>query len=129
MKLELSAPALIFPAVSLLLLAYTNRFLALAALTRGLHEKYHRDHDEALRAQIKHLRMRIKVIRAMQGSGVLALFFCVGCMFLLFNGNETSAKWAFEVGLILLLLSLGLSVWEISISAKALEMQISDMEK
>ena len=40
MELSINTPALLFPAITLLMLAYTNRFLALASLVRSLHDEY-----------------------------------------------------------------------------------------
>jgi hypothetical protein len=39
-QLSLTTPALLFSAISLLLLAYTNRFLAYASVVRNLHARY-----------------------------------------------------------------------------------------
>jgi hypothetical protein len=86
MELSLTTPALLFPAVSLLLLAYTNRFLAIAALIRELHSRYKNNRDELLIAQIANLRQRVMLIRNMQALGVSSLLLCVVCMFVLFAG-------------------------------------------
>ena len=128
MELDLTTPALLFPAISLLLLAYTNRFLTLATLIRGLHAKYQQEPDQLLFGQIKNLRLRVILIRNMQALGVLSLLFCVVCMFLLFAEEILIGRIIFGISLILLILSLALSVYEIQISIRALEIQLSDME-
>jgi len=128
MDLTLSTPALLFPAVSLLLLAYTNRFLALAALIRELQERYRESCDPILKGQLDNLRKRVNLIRSMQEAGVASLFLCVFCMFLLFAGFLILGKLVFAVSLFLLMLSLGLSVREIHISVQALNLQLSDIE-
>jgi hypothetical protein len=83
MEISINTPALLFPAITLLMLAYTNRFLALSTLIRNLHGKYKQglEDPEALRGQIKNLKRRMNLIRQMQASGVLSFFFCVLCMF------------------------------------------------
>ncbi|MCP1676370.1 hypothetical protein J2T57_003531 [Natronocella acetinitrilica] len=129
MELTLSTPALLFPAVSLLLLAYTNRFLALAALIRDLQSKYRDTHDRLLMGQIDNLRRRVILIRSMQTAGVASLFLCVFCMFLLFAGFILLGKLIFGLSLILLMVSLGLSVREIQMSVTALNLQLSDLEE
>jgi len=129
MELTLATPALLFPAVSLLLLAYTNRFLALSALIRDLQSKYRATHDRLLKEQIENLRRRVILIRNMQSAGVASLFLCVFCMFLLFAGFILLGQLVFGLSLILLMLSLGLSVREIGISVDALNMQLSDLEQ
>jgi hypothetical protein len=128
MEINLTTPALLFPAISLLLLAYTNRFLAIASLIRGLHSKYKEKPDLLIVGQMKNLRRRIFLIRNMQALGILSLFCCVLCMLTLFGGYIFWWKIIFTLSLLLLMASLGLSVWEIQISIKALKIQISDME-
>ncbi len=128
MELTLSTPALLFPAVSLLLLAYTNRFLALAALIRELQGRYREDPDPVIKSQIDNLRRRVNLIRAMQEAGVASLFLCVFCMFLLFAGFILVGKLVFAVSLFLLMASLALSVKEIHISVRALNLQLQDIQ-
>ena len=128
MELSLTTPALLFPAISLLLLAYTNRFLTLAALIRELHGRHKASPERALLAQIANLRYRIILIRNMQVCGVSSFFLCVLCMFLLFAGQPAIAQYVFGLSLLLLLASLGLSVREIHISINALNLQIQDLE-
>jgi len=121
MRLELTTPTLLFPAISLLLLAYTNRFLSLSALIRSLHERYHENHEVLLLKQITNLRARVNLIRVMQALGVSSFFGCVFCMFLLFVGLPMLAQWVFIASLVLLMVSLALSVWEIQMSVGALK--------
>jgi len=128
MELTITTPALLFPAISLLLLAYTNRFLAIAALIRNLHAQYKEDQSHVLLEQISNLRKRVILIRNMQAFGVLSLFFSVLCMFLFFTGYIISGKYIFGVSLLLLIISLIISIWEIQISVKALNLHLSDME-
>ncbi|AFM06267.1 Protein of unknown function (DUF2721) [Bernardetia litoralis DSM 6794] len=129
MELSLTTPALLFPAISLLLLAYTNRFLAIATLIRNLHEKHENEPTKNLIEQIKNLRKRVNLIRNMQFLGVSSLLLCVVCMFVLFWGQIELGHWLFGISLILLMLSLSFSVIEIQISVKALNIQIGKMEK
>jgi len=86
MNIPLTTPALLFPAVSLLMLAYTNRFLTLATIIRSLYDRYHTNQDENLLPQIQNLRFRVYLIRNMQIFGVLSLLMCVVSMFALFAG-------------------------------------------
>ncbi len=129
MELTLTTSALLFPAISLLLLAYTNRFLTLAALMRELYARYKAEPDPKILAQLANLRYRIVIIRNMQACGVSSFFFCVLCMFVLFAGQPTLGKWIFAGSLILLLLSLGRSLREIQVSIDALTLQMEDLEE
>lgn len=128
MELTLTTPALLFPAISLLLLAYTNRFLALAALMRELYARYRAEPDPKIKGQVANLRYRIVIIRNMQICGVASFFFCVLCMVVLFTGQIGLGQWIFGISLVLLLLSLGLSLREIQVSIDALTLQIDDLD-
>lgn len=127
-QLTLTTPGLLFSAISLLLLAYTNRFLTLATLIRKLHSDYLVKPSAVLEGQLNNLKKRVMLIRNMQIWGVASLFLCVLCMFLLFFNEETAGKWVFGVGLVLLLVSLGISIREIQISTDALNLHLKDME-
>ena len=129
MEINLTTPALLFPAISLLLLAYTNRFLTIATLIRSLHRQFKEKPDKRIWGQIRNLRLRVSLIRNMQALGVLSLLFCVVCMFVIFTGNLQLAEYIFGLSLILLIISLALSAWEIQISVKALNIQLSDIEE
>lgn len=127
-ELTLTTPALLFSAISLIMLAYTNRFLAYAAVIRNLHDKYLEKMDESLIEQIKNLKLRLNLTRWMQILGISSLLLCVLTMFLIYIDYHILAVWVFGVALILLMMSLALLVREIQISAKALQLHISDIE-
>ncbi len=130
MELQLSTPALLFSAITLLMLAFTNRFLAIATLIRGLHKNYLKDPDqEIIVEQIHNLRRRLTLIKNMQLFGVFSFLLCVICMFLLFKGFTDAANWTFVISMVSLLISLGISLVEIQISTKALNLELSDMEE
>jgi len=128
MEITLTTPALLFPAISLLLLAYTNRFLTLANLIRELHANYKINPEEIILAQIKNLRYRVHVIRDMQIYGVSSFFLCVVTMFALFLGQELAGKITFGLSLFCLLISLALSLREVQVSVDALDYRLSDIE-
>ncbi|BAM02554.1 DUF2721 domain-containing protein [Phycisphaera mikurensis] len=127
--LSLSTPALLFSAISLLLLAYTNRFMGYANLVRTLYERFQQDPASVLEAQIANLRRRIYLTRNMQVLGVASLFLCVASMLLVYVGQDLVAAYAFGVALLLLAASLGVSLYEITISVRSLELHLADMQK
>lgn len=129
MDISLTTPALLFPAISLLLLAYTNRFLTLANLIRELHKSYKTNPEDIILAQISNLRYRVMLIRNMQAYGIASFFLCVLCMFVLFAGQILVGKFIFGVSLIALLISLGISFREIQVSVDALNYRLSDLEE
>lgn len=128
-QISINTPALLFPAITLLMLAYTNRFLALATLIRNLHAKYKENHEdkELVKAQIKNLSRRLSLIKQMQASGISSFFCCVLCMLFFYIEHEVWAYSIFGLSLGLLLLSLVLSLNEIYISTRALEIELKDM--
>jgi hypothetical protein len=128
MQIDLATPALLFPAISLLMLAYTNRFLGLASLVRGLAARYGEHPEPRFIAQIENLRHRLFLIRRMQGLGVLSLFVDVGCMFALFAGSQLLGKLLFGLSLFLLMGSLGISFREIQLSTRALNIELTTLK-
>jgi hypothetical protein len=130
MELSITTPALLFPAISLMMLAYTNRFLALASLIRSLHALYKKEPAQKhIIRQIRNLRSRIRLIRSMQAFGVLSFLFCIICMFSVFNNWEAVSYVVFAASLLSFGISLILSLTEIVLSMRALEVELSDMEE
>ena len=129
-KIDINTPALLFPAITLLMLAYTNRFLSLATLVRKLHDEYqHGGKERNILMQIRNLRSRINLIRYMQGFGILSFLSCVLCMYVIFRGWMEAAHLIFAASLIFLLASIVLSLLEINKSTRALELVLSDIEE
>jgi len=127
-QLTLTTPALLFSAISLIMLAYTNRFLAYAAVVRSLKDKYLAKQDQTLVQQIDNLRKRLYLTRSMQIFGISSLLLCVLTMFLIYIEQHLIAVWVFGVALILLILSLAFLIREIQISVQALEHHLGDIE-
>ena len=127
-ELTLTTPALLFSAISLIMLAYTNRFLAYAALVRDLHSKFLQSKKRIFLWQIDNLRKRLVLTRSMQVLGISSLLLCVATMFLVYVGAKGFAELIFGVALVLLIGSLALLIWEIRISTRALDMHLGDME-
>ena len=129
MDISISTPALLFPAITLLLLAYTNRFLAIATLIRNLHKNYQEHPDNKIISdQLLNLRNRLNLIKLMQLFGVISLFLCILSMLTLFLGYDDIGDYGFGLSLLSMLLSLAYGLKEIFISTKALEIELSDME-
>jgi amino acid transporter len=127
-ELTLTTPALLFSAISLIMLAYTNRFLAYAAVIRNLHDIYLEKKDNTLLEQIRNLKLRLNLTRWMQIFGITSLLLCVLTMFLVYIDQHVLAVWIFGIALILLIISLGLLIKEIQISAQALKLHLADIE-
>jgi|TARA_R110002124_G_scaffold235045_2_gene400396 hypothetical protein len=127
MTLQIETPALLFSATSLILLAYTNRFLTIATIVRSLKKTYDEKENKSILIEINNLNLRLTLIRYMQLFGVLSLFLSVFAMLLLFFDFQSFGLYLFGFSLLSLLISLALSFWEISISVKALQVHLSDL--
>ena len=125
--LDLTTPSLLFSAISLILLAYTNRFLSYASVVRALKEKHQQTHDPKDIAQIANLRKRLYLTRSMQILGILSLLLCVIAMFFIYVSWQVFAAWIFGIALLLLVALLCVCIWEINISVKALEIHLEDI--
>jgi hypothetical protein len=129
MTLSIETPALLFSATSLILLAYTNRFLTIAQIIRSLKKSYEDNHNKSILLEIKNLNLRLTLIRYMQLFGVMCLFLSVFAMLLLYIGQEKVGIYIFGTSLLSLLISLGISFWEISISVRALRVHLQDLSE
>ena len=129
MEITINTPALLFPAISLLMISYTTRFLHLANLIRSLHGSTPGAPEQVVLRQIQNLRRRLLLIRNMQATGVTSLLLCVVCMFLLFANQLGAAQACFAVSLVFMIASLVLSLIEIWISVDAVNMQLDGIEQ
>ncbi|BCX46472.1 DUF2721 domain-containing protein [Haloferula helveola] len=128
MTLEISTPALLFPAISLLFLSFTNRFLHLSALIRELHRDWLERRDDTLMDQISNLRKRLVLIRWMQFLGAVSLFLCVTAMVLVVAGVQKIAVPCFATALVLMGGSLACLMVEVWISGGALRILLKTIE-
>ncbi|MDO8367933.1 MAG: DUF2721 domain-containing protein [Saprospiraceae bacterium] len=129
MELNIQTPALLFPAVSLLLIAYTNKFLAIASLIRKLVSDYEEKQKHELLKQISSLRRRLMLIRWMQVTGVTSILVCVITMYFIYEGWQVWAKILFAISLLLMMTSLVITLLEIALSAGALRVLLKDLEE
>lgn len=129
MQISVTTPALLFPAISLFMLAFTNRFLSLGGRIRALHDQYRQGHDESIRKQIENLRIRVHMIRRMQGFGVMSMLSCIFAMVTLFQDWFIIGQILFAASLVFLIISLLISFMEIRISVNALDILLEDMER
>lgn len=127
--LSYNTPGLLFPAISLLMLAYTNRFLGLASLARHLIARHRETPDARLRLQVDNLRLRLSLLRHSQALGVLSLLACTGSLFALLLDHPLAASILFAAALLLMLASLVLSLWEIHLSVRALNVELDDITR
>ncbi len=128
-ELSITTPALLFSAVSLILLAYTNRFLAYAQIVRNLYTEYKKNKNNVLLGQIKNIRKRLNITKWMQLLGVISLFLSVASTLFIYLQIESYGAVAFILALVCMIASLALSIWEIQISVVALDLHIKGMEK
>ena len=130
-ELNLTTPSLLFSAISLILLAYTNRFLSYASVVRSLNEKYQEnpDKDPTTLNQIRNFVLRLRLIRAMQTLGAGSLIFCLAAMFFYFINLTLPAEIFFGIGMVMLACSLGLCIWEVQISTEAISLHLQNIRR
>nr|WP_321255391.1 DUF2721 domain-containing protein [uncultured Pseudodesulfovibrio sp.] len=129
MQISVTTPALLFPAISLFMLAFTNRFLSLGSRIRNLHDQYRDSKDDSIRKQIENLRVRVHMIRHMQGFGVMSMLACIFSMVSIFQDWMFAGQLLFGTSLLFLIISLVISFLEIRISIEALNILLKDMEQ
>ncbi|MEO7425319.1 MAG: DUF2721 domain-containing protein [Fibrobacteria bacterium] len=129
MQINIATPSLLFPAISLLMLAYTNRYLGIATVIRQLHQSHTESPNQIYLQEISSLRRRIRLIRDMQLWGVLGLISCTMSMLLLFRGLQSYGEGVFGISIICMLVSLAISLVEIRISVEALDIHLRGLEK
>jgi hypothetical protein len=127
-QMTFSTPAILFSTVSLLFIAFTNRYIAISGLVRDLHSDFAKDKTQHIIAQIRNLRERLKLIQTMQMFSIISLLFSSGAMFFIFFEQQVTAKTLFGFGLVAQFVALCLSAWEITMSTKALNIELGDME-
>jgi len=127
-EVTLNTPALLFPTISLLLLAYTNRYIAISNRIRSLHSQYKTEQSNIIILQISILKKRIFLIRNMQLFGIATMFIAAFSMFLIYYNLEEWVHFVFGLSLISMLISLALCSIEVYLSNKALLIQIKDVE-
>lgn len=127
MELTLTSPAVLFPAISLLFLAYTNRFLHLSALVRKLHSDWLLGNEPGVRAQVENLRQRIELIRWSQAVGIVSLLGCLASMLSLIAAQAQISLWLFVFSAVTMAISLLLTLWEVLLSGGALNIYLNEM--
>lgn len=129
MDISINTPALLFPAITLVMLAYTNRYIAIASTVRALHDNYGKyENKSIIHGQIKSLRYRLKLIKSMQILGVFSFLCCILCMYFIYAELFFLAHFSFAIGIISFAISLLISLNEINLSTKAIELELSDIE-
>jgi len=128
MNLTISTPGLIFPSISFLLIAYSNRFLAIATLIRDLKTKFSENKEEILLQQIKNLRYRLKLIRWMQAVAVFGMLMALMSIFALYLGHEAAGHVLFIMAAVLVATSLSIALVEIMFSGRALDYELQDIQ-
>ena len=129
MDISMNTPALLFPAITLVMLAYTNRYIAIASTVRALHDSYEKYEDKRIiHGQIKSLRYRLRLIKNMQILGVFSFLCCILCMYFIYAELILLAHIAFAAGMVSFAISLLISLNEINLSTKAIELELSDID-
>lgn len=123
MNLNINTPTLLFPAIALLMLAYTNRYHFVVTLIRELIEKCEIEGvcDLSTIQQCKFLQTRVVIIQRMQQLLVLSLLLCVLCMALVHFALKSIALVVFSFSMVSFVSSLIFSLREITISVNGVK--------
>ena len=122
-------PALLFPAIPIMLLVFSNKYTALAMLIRKLHIL---SQDNAIRhlsvERIQILSGRLLLLRWMQTFSSIAFLFNLITIFLGYNSFQTLALNFFGIAVIFLTIAIILFIIEAQQSHHALNLHIKDLE-
>lgn len=129
MEIDLTTPALMFSTVSLLLLAFTTRFLGLAKAIRDLYNDYQKNPEKRFIDQLKNFRRRVELIRNMQIVATASLLLCMVSTIMVYFQLQLIASVTFAVSLLLMTTALAMSIIEIGMSVGALNVHLADMEQ
>ena len=127
-EITISTPALVFPALSVLMLAYTNRFIAISKRVRALHAEHKNNPAKNLKKQIKSLHKRLMFIRNMQVLAITGFLINMISIFLILISLPKVATVLFGVGLLAIIGSLLISVLEINMSVQAMSFELEEDE-
>ncbi len=122
--LTLTAPSVVFGAISLIFLAYTNRYLTLATVIRKLHATWRQTRDETLKSQITVLRERVTLITCIQISGLVSLFLAILSIIAILSGSQPWAAILFFFSLALMIVFIIIALIEVCKSAQALDIEL-----
>ncbi|MEN9897103.1 MAG: hypothetical protein RLZZ66_752 [Pseudomonadota bacterium] len=128
MDIAITTPALLFPAITILFLAYSNRFLTIASRIREKHDVFSKTQSPIAQKQILSFRKRIRLILAMELLAVLGIIHCTVAMGFVFFSMQYLGNIAFALSIIFIIFSLIASIGELLLSTKALNIEIEDME-
>src|SRR5512141_2422107 len=121
--LSISIPALIFPAISLLFISYTTRFLGLTSVARAMLREHLADPQPHWEVQLRSLRHRLHLIRRMQLLGLASIILAALSMGAIANGFPLTGQVFFVGALAGFVGSLGFCVHEIRLSIDAIEVE------
>ena len=128
MDISLTTPAILFPAISLLLLGFSNRFVTTATLIRQLKNNLNPQNVSNINRQIQNLQLRVRLIIIMQAFGVLSIILCTVAMIAIYYQQNFFGSVLFALSLLAMVLSLLTSLWEVLISSKALNVELDELK-
>ena len=125
--MEITTPALVFPAISLLFIAYTNRLHTLSVLIRSMTKNDNKDlKNNETKDQLEILKKRVLYIKRMQVFGILSFIFCLFTIICLYIELDNIANYFFGLALFLLVASLLFALFETLQSTEALSIHLKN---
>ena len=128
-------PAILFPAIPLMMVNFGNRYSSLSTLIRKIHDelinkKTSTNDRSAIRylAQIKILRQRLVLNRLMQTTASLSFLVNLMSIFFAFKYQEYFIN-TFLFAVLLFSVSIIIYIYELQIAVQALDKHLEDLEE
>ena len=126
-------PALLFPAIPLMMISFGNRYTSLATLIRKIHDKLITTKSSELVIdhyfdQIKILTRRLTLVRSVQTLSGISFLFNLLTIFTNYINIEVLALNFFGLSVLVFSIAIILFIYEIQLSTKALSKHLEDLK-
>ena len=130
MNIDYTVTALMFPAIPLLMVVYSNRFHTLSRLIRELHDEhvYEKHIPAEWKKQFINLSRRISILRWTIMFAAFGFLFNMLTVFALYLNELFLARVIFGSCCLSMIISIIFFIREIQISTNALNLHMSDMD-
>ncbi len=128
MTIPITTPALLFPAIAILMLGYVNRYIGAASVIRAITKDYSTGHRRVqVVEQLQIMQKRIGLFRYMLEIGAFALAMACLSMFLIFVDKQQAGNLVFGLSLVAMITSTLVSFYETVLSNQSLNIEINDV--
>ena len=126
-------PALLFPAIPLMMISFGNRYTSLASLIRKIHDlivlnKHSKKTAGHYLDQITILTKRLKLVRAIQTLSGLSFLSNLFSIFASYLEEYQLALNSFGLGVLIFAIAILMFIYEIQLSTRALSKHLEDLK-